>query len=96
MDFLRSFFRLLFAGKLEVGRAGCFFRLEENAQRNRRPQETIERSNRRVLIRPFFEMVLGSILLQRLFFVLLCFCTIISALESKASLLFDLITSAHH
>ena len=79
-----------------MGRAGCFYRLEENAQRNRRPQETIERSNRRVLIRPFFEMALGSILLQRLFFALFYFCTIISALESKASLLFDLITSAHH
>ena len=37
MDSLRSFFRLLFAGKLGVGRVGRFFRLEENTQQNRRP-----------------------------------------------------------
>ena len=37
MDFLRSFFTLLFAGKLGVGRVGRFFRLEENTQQNRRP-----------------------------------------------------------
>ena len=80
------------------GRVGRFFRLEENTQQNRRPagnhiEVQLTRTNSSVFLNGSREDLTATFVFC---FVLFYVCTIISALESKVSLLFELITSAHH